>query len=185
MSVFANYTHSKTVHMYRFIDRNDRVFGSPWSTGLGDDGTNGVGQLTTVESSAKSLYDGFNDRDEQEVRAELAVPVELHVVEGHFRRRQRAGSFTYATQSRTTCSLSTTTRTAISGTASTRGCSPNEGFPVQHTGSRVARRRPSRWGHPQNRIQPDGTIIKRNTAQEGQRILHVGLRVSVRSARAA
>ena len=35
------------------------VFGSPWSTGLGADKTNGIGQLTTLESSAKSLYRGL------------------------------------------------------------------------------------------------------------------------------
>ena len=41
------------------MDRNDPVFGSPWSTGLGADKTNGIGQLTTLESSAKSLYRGL------------------------------------------------------------------------------------------------------------------------------
>jgi hypothetical protein len=50
------FTYAKTVHASRFVDRNDAVFGSPWSTGLGSDGKNGVGQLTTLESSAKSLY---------------------------------------------------------------------------------------------------------------------------------
>ena len=40
------------------MDRNAAELGSPWSTGLGADGTNGVGQLTTVESSAKSRYWG-------------------------------------------------------------------------------------------------------------------------------
>jgi hypothetical protein len=35
------------------------VFNKPWATGLGSDGTNGVGVLTTVESSAKSLFRGW------------------------------------------------------------------------------------------------------------------------------
>jgi hypothetical protein len=47
------------VHGSRFVDRNDPVFGSPWSTGLGADKTNGIGQLTTLESSAKSLFRGL------------------------------------------------------------------------------------------------------------------------------
>jgi hypothetical protein len=52
------------VHASRFINRNDPVFGSPWATGLGADGTNGIdatagGGLTTLESSAKSLYRGL------------------------------------------------------------------------------------------------------------------------------
>ena len=41
------------------MNRNDPLLGSPWSTGLGADGTNGVGVLTTVESTAKSKYDGI------------------------------------------------------------------------------------------------------------------------------
>ncbi len=59
LSVFATFTHSKTVHVTRFINRNDAVFDSPWSTGLGADNLNGVTNLTTVESSAKAKYDAF------------------------------------------------------------------------------------------------------------------------------
>lgn len=55
----AGFTYSKSVHAARFVDRNGPVFGSPWSTGLGADKTNGIGQLTTLESSAKSLYRGL------------------------------------------------------------------------------------------------------------------------------
>jgi hypothetical protein len=58
VSAFVSVTHSKTTHITRFINRNDPVFGSPWSSGLGADGSNGIGTLTTVESSAKSLFDG-------------------------------------------------------------------------------------------------------------------------------
>ena len=47
------------MHGSRFVDRNDPVFGSPWSTGLGADRKNGIGQLTTLESSAKSLFRGL------------------------------------------------------------------------------------------------------------------------------
>ena len=55
----TSFTYAKSVHDSRFVDRNDPVFGSPWSAGLGSDGKNGIGQLTTLESSAKSLYRGF------------------------------------------------------------------------------------------------------------------------------
>ena len=51
------YTYAATDNLTRFINRNDAVFGSPWTSGL--NGTaNGVGVLTTVESSAKSRYQG-------------------------------------------------------------------------------------------------------------------------------
>ena len=59
MKFTAAFTYAKGVHGSRFVDRNDPVFGSPWSTGLGADKTNGIGQLTTLESSAKSLYRGL------------------------------------------------------------------------------------------------------------------------------
>ncbi|MGZ5494268.1 MAG: outer membrane beta-barrel protein, partial [Thermoanaerobaculia bacterium] len=45
-------------HITRFVDRNDPLLGSPWSTGLGADGSNGLGALHTVESTARSLYNG-------------------------------------------------------------------------------------------------------------------------------
>jgi hypothetical protein len=51
------YTYAATDNLTRFINRNDAVFGSPWTSGL--DGTaNGVSTLTVVESSAKSRYNG-------------------------------------------------------------------------------------------------------------------------------
>lgn len=59
LKFMAAFTWAKGVHGSRFVDRNDAVFGSPWRTGLGDDGKNGIGQLTTLESSAKSLFRGL------------------------------------------------------------------------------------------------------------------------------
>jgi len=58
-SFLVKYNYAKADHVTRFTDRNDPLLGSPWSTGLGADGTNGVGVLTTVESTAKSKYDGI------------------------------------------------------------------------------------------------------------------------------
>jgi hypothetical protein len=54
----VKYNYAKGEHITRFINRNDALLGSPWSAGLGNDGTKGVGVLTTVESSARSLYQG-------------------------------------------------------------------------------------------------------------------------------
>lgn len=58
VAVSASYTYAKTDFLTRFINRNDAVFGSPWSTGL-NGGVNGIGTLTTVESSARSRYQGL------------------------------------------------------------------------------------------------------------------------------
>jgi Carboxypeptidase regulatory-like domain/TonB-dependent Receptor Plug Domain len=57
-ALLVKYNYAKGDHITRFVNRNDPLLGSPWSTGLGDDGSNGVGALTTVESTARSLYQG-------------------------------------------------------------------------------------------------------------------------------
>ena len=59
LKVYSGFNYAKSVHITRFVNRNDAVFGSPWSTGLGADGKNGLGDLTVVESSAKSLFRGW------------------------------------------------------------------------------------------------------------------------------
>jgi outer membrane receptor for Fe3+-dicitrate len=51
------YTYAATDNLTRFVNRNDGVFGSPWGTGLNGT-TNGIATLTTVESTAKSRYNG-------------------------------------------------------------------------------------------------------------------------------
>ncbi|HEX7807395.1 MAG TPA: carboxypeptidase regulatory-like domain-containing protein, partial [Thermoanaerobaculia bacterium] len=54
----VKYNYAKGEHITRFRNANDPLLGSPWSSGL--NGTaNGVGVLTVVESTAKSLYQGL------------------------------------------------------------------------------------------------------------------------------
>jgi outer membrane receptor for ferrienterochelin and colicin len=55
LSLRYNYAH--TVNITRFINRNDVLLGSPWATGLA--GGNGLGSLTTVESTGHSVYNGI------------------------------------------------------------------------------------------------------------------------------
>jgi len=52
------YNYARTTHLTRFINRNDALLGSPWTSGL-NGGPNGVSTLTTVESSARSEYNGI------------------------------------------------------------------------------------------------------------------------------
>ena len=53
----ASYTFAKSDRLTRFVNRNDAVFGAPFATGLPNG--NGIGDLTTVESSARSEYHGL------------------------------------------------------------------------------------------------------------------------------
>jgi hypothetical protein len=64
-----SYTHARTDHLTRFFNANDAVFGSPWRTGLA--GGNGSGNLTVVQSTARSRYNG--------VTAELRRMIDPHL----------------------------------------------------------------------------------------------------------
>lgn len=59
IALLFKYNYARTDHITRFVDRNDALLGSPWSSGLAPGGVNGIGVLTTVESTAKSRYDGL------------------------------------------------------------------------------------------------------------------------------
>ncbi len=57
-AVLVKYNYAKGEHITRFVNRNDPLLGSPWGSGLAPGGANGINTLTTVESTAKSLYNG-------------------------------------------------------------------------------------------------------------------------------
>lgn len=58
-AALLKYNWAETDHLTRFVNRNDPLLGSPWATGLGEGGFNGVNNLTVVESSASSRYSGL------------------------------------------------------------------------------------------------------------------------------
>ena len=61
VSASIRYNYAHTVNIARFINRNDPLLGigpvGPWTTGLA--GGNGLGSLTTVESTGHSVYNGI------------------------------------------------------------------------------------------------------------------------------
>jgi len=179
LSASLSFTHSNTSHITRFINRNDPVFGSPWATGLGADGKNGVGVLTTVESSAKSRYDGLtlgldkkysmnyqfqvnytlsrdlsdddNERDPfsfRYARADNLVP-EYNYSDRDQRHRFNAWMLTNI-----------------------------KGFDVNNRFTARSAQPKSIGNTPQDRIQPDGSIIKRNTLRKDNEYFSWDLRVT-------
>jgi Carboxypeptidase regulatory-like domain/TonB dependent receptor-like, beta-barrel/TonB-dependent Receptor Plug Domain len=55
-AVLVKVNYAKTDHIGRFVNRNDPRLGSPWSSGLPPGGANGINTLTVYESTAKSRY---------------------------------------------------------------------------------------------------------------------------------
>ena len=53
LAASISYSHARADHLTRFINRNDPIFGSPFGAG-----PTAIGTLFTVESSAKSRYNG-------------------------------------------------------------------------------------------------------------------------------
>jgi hypothetical protein len=66
LAVLLQYNYAKGQNITRFFEANDTAFGCPWGTGIGPGGTNGIacgnsgsGGLTSVQSTAKSNYNGL------------------------------------------------------------------------------------------------------------------------------
>ena len=51
----ASFVHARTGHLFRFVNRNDPAFGSPFGVGTHPSG-GGLNNLTVAESSARSRY---------------------------------------------------------------------------------------------------------------------------------
>lgn len=58
VSVLYKFNYAETEKLTRFTNRNDPALGSPWSSGLAPGGFNGINVLTVVESTARSEYTG-------------------------------------------------------------------------------------------------------------------------------
>jgi Carboxypeptidase regulatory-like domain/TonB-dependent Receptor Plug Domain len=178
-SAFVSFTHSKTVHITRFINRNDPVFGSPWRTGLGADGQNGIAALTTVESSAKSKYDGVTfgmtkrftrgyqfqwnytlSRDKSDDDNERD-PFTLR----YARADNLAPEYSYSDRDQRH-RFNAWLLTVFSG------------FEVNTRVSARSAQPQSVGNTPQDRIQPDGSIIQRNTLRKDNEFFTLDVRVA-------
>ena len=178
LSAFATFTHSKTVHITRFINRNDAVFGSPWSTGLGADNLNGVTALNTVESSAKSKYDaltiGMNKRYARNYQFQWNYTIGRDMSDDDNERdpftlryavaNNLAPEYNYSDRDQrhrfNAWLLVTAKQVEFNTRVSSRSAQPRS---VGDT--------------PQARIQADGSIIKRNTLRKDNEFFTWDIRV--------
>jgi hypothetical protein len=179
LSAFASFTHSDTDHITRFINRNDAVFGSPWSRGLGATGTNGIGVLTVVESSAKSRYDGLtlgmNKKFSRGYQFQVNYTVSRDLSDDDNERDPF--SFRYARADNLEPEYNYSDRDQrhrFNAWLLTN-------FKSFEFNNRVSARsaQPKSVGNtPQDRIQPNGTIIKRNTLRKDNEFFSWDLRVT-------
>lgn len=58
-AVSLSYNFARTDNLFRFVDRNDAVFGSPFAD-FPSDPTNGLLGVTVLESTAHSIYNAFS-----------------------------------------------------------------------------------------------------------------------------
>jgi len=59
LAFVLKYNYADTDRLTRYLNTNDPLLGANWSTGLGEDGSNGIGTLWTAESGGKSEYWGI------------------------------------------------------------------------------------------------------------------------------
>ncbi len=184
LSVLYKFNYAETDHLTRFINRNDPLLGSPWSTGL--DGTaNGVGVLTVVESSASSIYRGHtagltyrtrpfelqafytyskdksdddNERDPFSFRYAKVTDLDAEWSYSDRDQRHRANAFFL---------WHAPWGLEINGRYSYRSAQPQS---ITASGA-IA-------GTPQDRINPDGSVTRRNLGRKDNQFSSFDLRLS-------
>jgi len=179
LSASVSVTHARTDHVTRFINRNDAVFGSPFSSGLGADGRNGIGVLTVVESSAKARYTGMTLTVTRKYANNWGF-------QGNYTLSQDKSdddnerdpfSFRYARADRLDAEYNYSDRDQrhrfnaflLTGV---------KGFEINTRISGRSAQPKSVGNAPSDRIQPDGSIIKRNTLRKDNEYFSLDLRIS-------
>ena len=190
-SGLVQYNHAKGVHITRWLNMNDPLLGAPWSTGLAPAGINGIGELDTVSSSAKSKYDGVtfgltkrwshgyqfqinytvswdysdddNERDPFTLR--YAKITDLAAEYGFSDRDQRHrlnGFFLWQTPGKVNLNLRYSYRSAQPLSLKPDGTPSQAPFVAG----------------PSDRMRPDGSVVQRNTGRKDNTYSAVDLRLS-------
>ena len=190
VAVSVSATVAKTDFLTRFINRNDASFGSPWSTGL-PVGL-GVSTLTSVESSARSLYQGItfgvarvadadfqyqvnytlstdksdDDNERDPFKFNYAKASDLDPEYGYSERDQRHRLNAWLLKKLPWNIYANNRLTALSAQPTSEKCGAG------NVGTGV------RAGTPQDRICSNGTILERNTIRRDNSYMSWDLRLS-------
>jgi Carboxypeptidase regulatory-like domain/TonB-dependent Receptor Plug Domain len=168
LKFFASFNYAKSVHLTRFVNRNDKVFGSPFSTGLGADGKNGIGALTTVESSAKSLFRGLTIGMTKQLSHKLQFNWNYQLSTDYSDDDNERDPFTfrYAVANNFKPEYNYSDRDQRHRFNAYALYQAPWGIEISPRFSARSAQPISVGNTPQDRIQPDGTIIKRNTLRK-------------------
>jgi hypothetical protein len=179
LATIVSFTHSNTDRITRFINRNDAVFGAPWSTGLGADGKNGIGTLTVVESSAKSRYDGLtvglNKKYSQGYQFQVNYTLSRDLSDDDNERDPF--SFRYARADNLAPEYNDSDRDQRHRFNAWL-LTTFRGFEFNNRVTGRSAQPKSIGNTPQDRIQANGTIIKRNTLRKDNEFFSWDLRVT-------
>ncbi|CAM2009878.1 TonB-dependent receptor [Acanthopleuribacter pedis] len=185
-SVYVKATTIKGKNQTRFLNLNDAALGSPWSTGLGADGSNGIGNLTVVESGGESYYEsytlGFNrlfsdkllvqghytyakdkshdDNERDPFTFRYATITDLEAEWGYSDRDQRHRASTWALWQ------------------APYGFNLNVRFNYRSAQPKSITANGEDINTPQDRINPDGSITPRNLGRKDNQFRTIDVRLS-------
>ncbi len=186
-AAFVSYTYAATDNLTRFVNRNAAQFGSPWLTGLA--GGNGISTLTTVESSAKSRYNGVTIGLKRmlDPRFQYQVNYTLSSDKSDDDNERDPFSFRYARADSLDAEYGYSDRdqrhrfnawTLIRAPGSIHVNNRISAYSAQPTSAKCAGDNRGRATQPSDRICPDGHILERNTLRKDNAYFSWDIRLS-------
>ncbi|MFQ5688641.1 MAG: TonB-dependent receptor domain-containing protein [Gemmatimonadota bacterium] len=203
-----SYQHARTDNLFRFVDRTDPVFGSPWTTGLPfvrgapsspADTVNGIGRLIVTESTARSRYNaitfGLKGRGAFDNRIQFEANYTLGWDKSDDDNERDPFTFKYARADRLDREYNWSDRdqrSRFNGYFMFRlpedvffnniirfaSAQPTSESCGPTSGNPFAPPAGQRAVTPQDRICADGTILKRNTLRKDNELFRWDVRVS-------
>ena len=189
MAASLSYQHARTDHLFRFVNRNDAAFGSPFGIGTHPEG-GGIGTLTVAESTARSRYHavtaGLHGRGAFDGLLTFDLSYTLSLDRSDDDNERDPFTFRYADASNLSpeygwsdrdrrhkatgyLAFSLPGRVAFSNIVRYLSASPV---------SESCVRRGERAGQPADRICADGSILERNTLRRANEFFTWNVKVS-------